>query len=124
VSCLHRTLLILVLLRLLAPPGICLCKLTAPASDSLAGAIRGEPPPPLPNEPDDDHAPGCPASCLSQGMWVKPPVPALPPDLALAWLPTPDTLPSACPAPAEEVEGTALPPPDSPRFLTLCTLLL
>ncbi len=63
---------VLITMRLLMPPGICVCKLSSPASRLLAAAVGNELPPALP-ENDDDHDPGCPASCLAPGLGVAPP---------------------------------------------------
>jgi hypothetical protein len=64
---------LLIVLRLLMPPGICVCKLSCPASRLLA-AVCGSELPTLPgDEADDDHNPGCPACYLAQGLGVAPP---------------------------------------------------
>jgi hypothetical protein len=69
------SLCVLITLRLLMPPGICVCKLSSPASRLLLAACGQE----IPDrnsgdeEADDDHHPGCPASFLSVGMGVAPP---------------------------------------------------
>jgi hypothetical protein len=69
------SLCLLITLRLLMPPGICVCKLSSPASRLLLAVCGQEVP--EPNSPDedrdDDHHPGCPASFLSVGMGVAPP---------------------------------------------------
>jgi hypothetical protein len=64
---------VLITLRLLMPPGICVCKLSTPASRLLAAACGSELPAIPTEESDDDHDPGCPASYLSQGLGVAPP---------------------------------------------------
>jgi hypothetical protein len=66
---------VLITLRLLLPPGICVCKLSSPASRLLAAALGAKlpPPPPPPSHTDDDHSPGCPASSLAEGLGVAPP---------------------------------------------------
>jgi hypothetical protein len=66
---------VLITLRLLMPPGICVCKLSSPASRLLAAALGAElpPPPPPPTHTTDDHDPGCPASPLAEGLGVAPP---------------------------------------------------
>jgi hypothetical protein len=66
---------VFIVLRLLMPPGICVCKLSSPALRWFA-LLNGQEQPSVPAEPaeeEDDHAPGCPASYLSQGMGVAPP---------------------------------------------------
>jgi hypothetical protein len=74
VSILTRVLFVLLTLRLLVPPGICLCKLSSPASRLLASALGNDlPPPPAESEPDDHHHhDGCPASPLSQALGLRP----------------------------------------------------
>jgi hypothetical protein len=63
----------LIVLRLFMPPGICVCKLSSPASRLLA-AVCGRELPVIPgDEADDDHNPGCPAFFLAQGLGVAPP---------------------------------------------------
>ena len=75
-----RILYLLLFVRLMAPPGVCLCKLSAPAVAYLSGM-------PLPADqqaPDEDHTPGCPCSPLSAGMGLRAPTDTVPvPDLSL-----------------------------------------
>jgi hypothetical protein len=121
---------VLITLRLLMPPGICVCKLSSPAARYLAAAwgARLPPPPPPPTHTDDDHAPGCPASSLAEGLGVAPPS-GPGPILALllsgvAWLPDPDA-DSLLPALLTEL----LAPPDlpfmaaAPLYVEHCALL-
>jgi hypothetical protein len=127
VSTLSRILFVLLAVRLLMPPGICICKQTARATNLLASDLGKETPPPLLG--DDDHAPGCPASYLSQGMGVAPPSGPL-------WLPLtagPSTLalPAPDPAPLAPLFSPptclvpdALDPGDPALYLTLCALLI
>src|SRR2546427_396383 len=81
------------------PPGICACQWASRASRLLADAL-GDEAPVAPLEHDDDHAPGCPASDLSQGMGLQPagpPHPAL--DLVLVGvLSSSSPLPATAPA--------------------------
>jgi hypothetical protein len=86
---LRAILMVLIALRLLMPPGICVCKWNSPAARLLASLWQSERPLPIEPEPDDDdHAPGCPASPLAAGMGVKPATtPFLPPSLSLDPLP-------------------------------------
>ena len=81
-----RILYLLLFVRLMAPPGICLCKLSAPAVAFLSGT-------PIPSEnqaPDEDHAPGCPCSPLCAAMGLRAPTEAAPlPDLSLDFVPEP-----------------------------------
>ena len=84
-----RILYVLIFLRLMAPPGVCLCKLSAPALAFLAGNS-------LPQEDqtqDDDHLPGCPCSPLCAGMGLQPPVEMVPlPQSSLDVVPQPPLL--------------------------------
>ena len=75
-SILYRALLVLIVARLLLPPGICVCKLSSPAARLLVHALGGEAPAPQPD--DHDHLPGCPASDLAQGMGLQPAAPPHP----------------------------------------------
>src|SRR5947209_7014983 len=80
---LARVLLVLLTVRLLMPPGICACRWSAPAAGLLVHLLGADTSVPVPApEEDDDHAPGCPASPLAQGMGVHPPAGASLLDLA------------------------------------------
>lgn len=69
---LSRILVLLIFARILVPPGMCLCKMEAPASRAVAW-ILGADMPEAPYHPDDDdHHPGCPASYLSLGLGLHP----------------------------------------------------
>jgi hypothetical protein len=122
VSILHRTLFVLVTLRLLVPPGVCLCKLSSPAARVLADLLGREAPAPEPEE-DEDHAAGCPASKVSEGLGVRPaPAPAQP-DLALGQGVVDRSSPPAGLAPPEAQPAPAFAaPPETPLFLMLCAL--
>jgi hypothetical protein len=76
--------------RLLLPPGICVCQWHSPAARMLVQLFGGtkEVPPSPPVENEDDHEPGCPASKLAAGMGLRP---ASPPPLTLG--PCTDTVP-------------------------------
>jgi hypothetical protein len=121
VSTAWHILFVLMTLRLLAPPGICLCKSTGPIMLWLGSE-------PVTEEPtrDEDHEPGCPASPLSAGMYVKPSdVPAYPP-LTFDHPPQPEcpigeTLPLS-PAPAAEVPEAYFRPPGPDLYLSLLAL--
>ena len=63
---------VLITVRLLMPPGICVCKLSSPAA-RLFMAACGEELPERDLPDDDDHHPGCPACFLAVGMGVAPP---------------------------------------------------
>jgi hypothetical protein len=129
---LYRTFLVLIVLRLLMPPGICVCKHSSFASRALTEALGGEHET-APEGPDDhDHVPGCPASDLAAGMGLFPAGPPSPSldarhvDLSLS----PAMLVSAplvAAAAEPSFEGPAHLgdwPADSPRFLMLCALLI
>jgi hypothetical protein len=123
---LRTILMLLMAIRLLMPPGICVCKLNSPAARTLAqllGLKRDVPP--AENDPNpDDHDPGCPASSLSAALGLRPPSEPMPPLLpALEHLPT--SLQSTCPCLL--VSGMGDPSsahPDKPSHLTLCILVI
>src|SRR3954453_1366552 len=59
----------LMVVRLLMPPGLCICQQTGGGAIRLLAPAGTEFPP----EPEhDDHHPGCPASFLSLGLGVLP----------------------------------------------------
>lgn len=72
VSILQPLLLAAIILRLLMPPGVCVCKLSSPAVRLLSLALGGEAPVLAPEHDDHDHHPGCPASGLTEGLGVQP----------------------------------------------------
>lgn len=123
---LHRILFVLLTLRLLLPPGICVCQWHSPAARILAGLFKTgkEVPPSPPAENEDDHEPGCPASKLAAGMGLRPAAqPPLPPaaspevvDVAEAFVPLATT----------PFDGgyPAYRPPDASLYLTVCALLI
>jgi hypothetical protein len=79
---LHRILFVLLTIRLMLPPGICVCQWHSPAARLVVGLLNTgkEVPPSPPVENEDDHEPGCPASKLAAGMGLRPASPAqLPP---------------------------------------------
>jgi hypothetical protein len=63
---------VLITVRLLLPPGICICQWSSPAARLLI-AVCGQDSPVQDLPDDDDHNPGCPASYLAVGMGVAPP---------------------------------------------------
>ncbi len=113
-------LIALIGLRLLVPPGICLCKLSSPASRLLCTVLGGEPLP-APVESDDHHHDGCPAGVLSEGMGVVPAGPVLfdLPCTALLNVPPADVAPTGEPLHAL-VAFPASPRP--PLFVSHCAL--
>lgn len=66
-----QLLFVLMTLRLLLPPGICICKLTSPVSRAAVLLLGGQPNGD-PVDLEDDHHPGCPASHLDSGLGVQP----------------------------------------------------
>jgi hypothetical protein len=121
-----RILILLMILRLLMPPGICACKASSPAGRLLAIALRLTPTP-QPEVVDDDHSPGCPASVFSTGLGVAPP--AGPGSVPFAAFPFEDffvpasSLPpfSSCPFRADFLP---LATPGGGLYLSLCALLI
>jgi hypothetical protein len=114
-------LMALIALRLLVPPGICLCKLSSPTSRLLCKALGSEPAP-VPVEPDDQHHDeGCPAGVLSEGMGVVPAAPVLfeASCTALLNLPPADVAAAGEPL-AVEIAFPASPQP--PLFVSHCAL--
>jgi hypothetical protein len=74
-SILYKLLYVLMAVRLLLPPGICICQSAAPAARLLAHLLQtgmDVPTPEAEEDERDDHAPGCPASKLSTGMGLLP----------------------------------------------------
>lgn len=120
---LARILLVLLTIRLLMPPGICICQLTSTASNYLANVLGTETPAPI--EEDDDHAPGCPASILSTGMGVSPPAGPLvfPPaaQSAVCVLPCPSLSDLSWPF---TLLSTGPPPSPDPLLQVLCVLMI
>jgi hypothetical protein len=120
-------LMVLIVVRLLMPPGICACKWSSPAARLLIALLQTNRQIPLEQErdSDDDHDAGCPASPLAAGMGVVPPSqPLLPPPLALD---PPPLLQSSFAFSWTATERTAslqVATPSSPLFLTVCALLL
>jgi hypothetical protein len=73
VGLLLRAMLGLMLLRLLVPPGCCLCQASAPAARALAALAGKELPEAIPEPPEEEnHHDGCPASFVSTGMGLRP----------------------------------------------------
>ena len=124
---LRALLMVLIVLRLLMPPGICACQWSSPAARMLLALTQSDRQ--LPTEPqrdtEDDHDAGCPASPLAVGMGVAPPCdPLLPPGLSLDSVsPSHPTLLS-CSFPIEQVFSVPLKLTSAPLYLTVRTLLL
>ena len=119
-------LMVLIVLRLLLPPGICVCKWSSPAARLLVALMNSErQAPPQQESDDDDHAPGCPASPLAVGMGVRPPSETVwPPDLSLDPLPPLESAQPFAPLCCERENSLPLDLPHSPMYLTVCALLL
>jgi hypothetical protein len=122
---LYQVLFVLLTMRLLLPPGICVCQWHSPAARIVAGWLGTgiEVPPPPPPEPEDDHEPGCPASKLAAGMGLRP---ASPPPVVPA-VSSEAVLVAVEPARAADLSSGAFPtyrPPGSGLYLTACALLI
>jgi len=66
-------LLVLMIVRLMVPPGFCLCDPGSPLARALASLLAAAPLPiPIESAADDDHHPGCPNSYLSTGLGLQP----------------------------------------------------
>ncbi len=119
-------LMVLITIRLLMPPGICVCKWNSPAARFLVALLNTDREVPVEEDrEDDDHAPGCPASPLAVGMGVKPSAePPLPPGLSLD---PPPPLKSAQPFSslhADTMISVRFDSPQNPLYLTLRALLI
>lgn len=126
-SHLRALLMVLIVLRLLMPPGICACKWTSPAARLLISLLPCDRQIPVeqPRENDDDHDPGCPASPLAAGMGVAPPCdPLLPPTLALDVSVLPQATLPVCSVPTERVVSISSICLSTPLYLTVRALLL
>jgi hypothetical protein len=74
VTVLLRSLLVLMAVRVLLPPGICICRYDA-AAGRLLGSWLNVSLPALPapvEDDDDDHEPGCPCSPLAAALGLIP----------------------------------------------------
>jgi hypothetical protein len=119
-------LFVLLTIRLLLPPGICVCQWHSPAARFIVGLLNTgkEVPPPPPPEKEDDHEPGCPASKLAAGMGLRPASqPPLPPTASLEIVALIAPLPFHA---AARSEGGLLArrPPDPDICLKVCALLI
>jgi hypothetical protein len=122
---LRALLMVLIVLRLLMPPGICACKWTSPAARFLVALLHSNRTIPTQDDRDDDHAPGCPASPLAVGMGVKPPSePLLPPTVSLDPTPLLESAQSPPSMPAMAALPLVFTSPPDPLYLTLRSLLI
>jgi hypothetical protein len=127
VSHARMLLMVLIVLRLLMPPGICACKWSSPAARLLVALTQSDRQVPIERERenDDDHDVGCPASPLAAGMGVKPPSePLLPPGLALDPPPPLQSTLSFSPVPTDRVVSFHFDALSVPLYLTVRALLL
>jgi hypothetical protein len=127
VSNLRAMLMVLIVVRLLMPPGICACKWSSPAARLLVALTQSDRQIPVQQERDndDDHDAGCPASPLSAGMGVAPPCePHFPPGLALDPPLAPQSALSIFAVAAEPVASVQFDPSSTPVYLTVRALLL
>ena len=117
---LTRVLFVLLTLRLLVPPGICLCKLSSPVSRFLASALGNDLPAP-PVETDGHHDDGCPASPLKEALGLRPagPGPIELPLAALLGVPAECALP--CPA-TDPLDRPLCSAPLVPLCVSYCAL--
>jgi hypothetical protein len=124
---LRALLMVLMVLRLLMPPGICACKWSSPAARLLIALTQNQRSIPVESQPDneDDHDAGCPASPLAAGMGVAPPCdPLLPPEPALdppPWLADTQLFSSLH---TEHVVSSHFNASSSPLYVTVRALLL
>jgi hypothetical protein len=122
---LRTILMVLIGIRMLMPPGICVCKWNSPAARFLVALWQSDRQVPVEEERDDDHAPGCPASPLAVGMGVKPPSePLLPPDLSLDLPPPPESAQLFSSTWTETTDFVRFDHAHSPLYLTLRALLI
>jgi hypothetical protein len=127
VSHLRVLLMVLIVVRLLMPPGICACKWSSPAARLLISLVQSDRQIPVEQERDndDDHDAGCPASPLAAGMGVVPSSePPLSPGLALDLPPLPQATFSISLLAAEPLESSSFDAPSTPLYLTVRALLL
>lgn len=114
-----RFLLVFMALRVLAPPGVCLCKLGMPLLRLVAGALHS---PQGPARSDDrDERPGCCVCQLPAGVQAKPvappPPPSLRPEASAVFIPVPALMRSAR-------DGVFLRPPGRAAHLGAVPLLI
>jgi hypothetical protein len=120
VRVLARSLVVFMAVRVLAPPGVCLCEISLPFVGDLADLFGPDRDPA--DCPLDDHTHGCTTCQLPQG--VQPRITTLPrPALAFE-------LPAAAPAApdgADRSRASASPLPAAPPrviYLAVCSLLI
>jgi hypothetical protein len=124
---LRTLLMILIVLRLMMPPGICACKWSSPAARLLVTLVQSDRQIPIEpqRETEDDHDAGCPASPLAAGMGVTPPCePHLPPAPALDLPLPPQPRLLFCSTPTERLVSIHFDAPSTPLYLIVRALLL
>jgi hypothetical protein len=121
---LHRTLFVLLTIRLMLPPGICVCQWHSPAARFVVGLLNTgrEVPPSPPVEKEDDHEPGCPASKLAAGMGLRPASPAPLPPAASPEVVSVSQAPVHLPVAGSDGDFRTGPPPQPDLYLTVCAL--
>ena len=119
---LHRLLILLIVARICVPPGMCLCKLEAPASRAVSWLLgTDERDMPRDDHHDDDHHPGCPASYLSLGLGLRP-IPFIePPPLFLSETAFTPSLPATTLVLSLPTRLTGF-PADPPLYVSHCAL--
>lgn len=118
-----RLLCVLIFVRVMLPPGVCVCQLSG-LSARLAAHLAGREQPPPPPEDDHGHDPGCPASPLSAALGLKP---SHVPQHAIAFVAPSLDLAADAPAFTPPEELPSLPaawPPDPHLYLTHCSFLI
>jgi len=127
-SYLRAFLMVLIVVRLMMPPGICACKWSSPAARLLIALMQSDRQIPVQQERDnndDDHDAGCPASPLSAGMGIAPPCePHFPPGLALDPPPLPQSALPFFSIATEPVASIRFDSSSTPVYLTVRALLL
>ena len=114
---------VLITVRLLMPPGICICQWSSPAARLLIAACGQElPVKDLPD--DDDHHPGCPACFLAIGMGVAPPSGPGPIELPLTGLTCGETSVSITSSNDLFPLPEAIPLPAAPLYVEQCALIV
>jgi len=120
----YRFLVVLIGLRMLAPPGICLCHAGAPAVRFVVTILDSSKQiPPEDENGTDDHEPGCPTSPLASGLGLQPPPVQVPPLLGCDLL-GPVVFGSLPAAPLFAIAPLACPPPGPSLYLADCILLI
>jgi hypothetical protein len=125
VTLLYRLLCMLIFVRVMCPPGVCLCKLSVlPARLAAHVFATGKEVPLPPAERDDEHDDGCPCSPFSAGMGLRT---SDVPQHAIAFVAPSLDLALEAPTLAtfEEMQLPPLAwPPEEHLYLTHCSILI